>query len=733
MSPTVNDTGKSALERLTTSAEHGKLHKLPCWQEIKAEDIEPGIRHLLADIRARFNTLAQDAEPTWSALMVPLEQLEHELSQPSARIGHLQSVCYSADVKKAYETVRPDIVSLGTEISQSHALYEKLKKIQATPDLTPTQKRIVAKTLQGMELAGVHLSGEQQQKFKSLAQDLSERTETFQNNLIEAAKKARIIVTDADQLKGLPEAVTRLALETAKADGVKTIDEKKGPWHFAVNAANYIPIIEQAENQKLREDMYRAFRSQGTHPDYDNKPLLLEILSLRQQKAKLLGFKNYAELSLSTKMAPSVDAVDALMTEIRDAAIPAADRELSDLKAFISKQQKEGDTSLAPWDVAFWKERYAQAHFEYDQEQVRNYLQVPHVLEKLFNLMGQLFDISIRPANTQDIPTWHADVAFYEVYEQGQVIAGFYMDLYARSGEKREGAWMNTTVDRSANLAPDGQDALLPVALFVMNARPPQAGQPGLFSLNEAETLFHEFGHALQHMLTRIDEGGASGLNLVEWDAVEVASQFNENWLYRAEFLKEVSQHIDTGESLSDSLITKILDSRKYWAGNFNLRQLLFAETDLRIHEQCGHSTGSTNDTTGETTIETTTENTNIDGAAPSPFDIEKSLRDTLIRTPVLPDESQLPAFTHLFSGGYAAGYYSYKWAEVMAADAFGLFEAAGLDDMAAIKPIAQKYRETLLAEGGSRSALEVFRSFMGRDANAQALLAQQGLLAKTA
>lgn len=716
MSNTANDAGKSALERLTTCAQFGALHGLPRWQDVAAEDIEPGIRYLLADVRNRFDALAENANATWADLMVPLEKLEHELSQPASRIGHLQSVCYSADVKKAYEMVRPDIVALGTEISQSRPLYEKLKSLQGTTDLTPTQKRIVAKTLQGMELAGVHLSGEQQEQFKSLAQALSQRTETFQNNLIEAAKKARIIITEADQLTGLPEAVIKHAVETALADGVENANEKTGPWHFAVNAANYIPIIERAERAALREKMYRAFRSQGTDPEFDNRPLLIEILKLRQEKAKLLGFTNYAELSLSTKMAPSVEAVDTLMTEIRDAAIPAADREINQLKAFMAQQTSaESDSpELAPWDVAFWKERYAQAHFEYDQEQVRNYLQVPRVLEKLFGLMGELFDIDIRPTQSDAIPIWHPDVAFYEVYENGKVIAGFYMDLYARSGEKREGAWMNTTVDRSVNLAPPDQDTLLPIALFVMNARPPQTGKPGLFSLNEAETLFHEFGHALQHMLTRIDEGGASGLNLVEWDAVEVASQFNENWLYRAEFLKAVSGHVETQEPLSDTLIEKILESRKYWAGNFNLRQLMFAETDLRIHEQCGHPSENNQ-------------------PVPDPFEIEKSLRDSLIRTPVLPDESQLPAFTHLFSGGYAAGYYSYKWAEVMAADAFGLFEAAGLDNLEAIKPIAKKYRETLLAEGGSRSALEVFRSFMGRDANAQALLQQQGLLAKSA
>lgn len=704
----------AALERLTRCAQHGPLHHLPCWDEVTAEDIEPGISHLLAQSKAQFETLAETAAATWADLMVPLEKIEHALGQPAARIGHLQAVCYCPEIKSAYEKVRPQIVALGTEISQSRPLYEKLKALQGQTGLTPTQQRIVAKTLQGMELAGVHLSGEQQEKFKTLAQALSERTERFQNNLIEAAKKARITVTDPNQLAGLPEAVIAHALETARADGEVKADAKTGPWHFAVNASNYIPIIERAEDASLRESMYRAFRSQGTHPDYDNQPLIHEILALRQEKAALLGFENFAELSLSTKMAPSVEAVDTLMTEIREAAIPAADRELAALKRFMAAPQEDTPgqppETLAPWDVAFWKERYAQAHFEYDQEQVRNYLQVPIVLDKLFGLMGQLFDIEILPVDTQKIPVWHPDVAFYEVREGGQVIAGFYMDLYARSGQKREGAWMNTTVDRSANLAPPGQDTLLPIALFVMNARPPQAGKPGLFSLNEAETLFHEFGHALQHMLTRIDEGGASGLNLVEWDAVEVASQFNENWLYRPEFLKEVSCHVETQAPLSDTLIDKILESRKYWAGNFNLRQLLFAETDLRIHQQCGHAASP--DT-------------------PNPFEIEKSLRDTLIRTPVLPEESQLPAFSHLFAGGYAAGYYSYKWAEVMAADAFGVFEAAGLSDLSAIKPIAKKYRETLLAEGGSRSALEVFRSFMGRDATAQALLQQQGLLDK--
>lgn len=712
-----DDSSQAALDRLTGCDRHGRLHRLPRWQDVAAEDVEPGIRHLLANIRTRFETLATAAETTWADLMVPLEAIEHDLAQPAARIGHLQAVCYSAKLKSAYETVRPEIVALGTEISQSRPLYEKLKVLQQQPDLTRTQQRIVAKTLQSMELAGVHLSGEQQLQFKALAQALSERTERFQNNLIEAAKTARIKITEANQLAGLPEAVVSLALETARNDGVDAVDETTGPWHFAVNAANFIPIIERAEDAKLREAMYRAFRNQGTHPEYDNRPLIHEILTLRQEKATLLGFKDFADLSLSTKMAPSVEAVDTLMTEIREAAIPAADRELNTLKAFVASTTATKTPDLAPWDISFWKERYAQAHFEYDQEQVRNYLQVPRVLEKLFGLMGELFEIDIKPLAAGTVPVWHPDVAFYEVREQGEVIAGFYMDLYARSGEKREGAWMNTTVDRTANLAPKGQDTLLPVALFVMNARPPQAGKPGLFSLDEAETLFHEFGHALQHMLTRIDEGGASGLNLVEWDAVEVASQFNENWLYRPEFLKEVSCHVETQAPLEDALINKILESRKYWAGNFNLRQLLFAETDLRIHQNCGHPAP----TEGAATAP---ENTD-------PFAIEKSLRDTLIRTPFLPEESQLPAFSHLFSGGYAAGYYSYKWAEVMAADAFGVFEAAGLSNMDAIKPIAKQYRETILAEGGSRSALEVFRSFMGRDATAEALLQQQGLLEK--
>jgi oligopeptidase A len=720
---TQNTDQAAALARLTGCAQYGPLHRLPCWHDVKAEDIEPGISLLLEQTKAQFEDLANTAKTTWQDLMVPLEKLEHALGQPASRIGHLQAVRYSADIKNSYEKIRPQIIALGTEISQSRPLYEKIKQLQDQPGLSPTQQRIIAKTLQGMELCGVHLSGEQQEKFKSLAQALSERTEAFQNNLIEAAKTQRVKVTDPSQLSGLPEAVISHALETARADGVDNADEKAGPWHFAVNASNYIPIIERGESAELRESMYRAFRSQGTHQDYDNRPLIYEILALRQEKAALLGFDNFAELSLSTKMAPSVAAVDKLMTEIRDAAIPAADRELEALKSFMATHLTTDAASddntptqqapnLNPWDVAFWKERYAQAHFEYDQEQVRNYLQVPIVLEKLFGLMGELFELEIQPVDTKDIPIWHPDVSFYEVKEAGEVIAGFYMDLYARSGEKREGAWMNTTVDRSANLAPPGQNTLLPIALFVMNARPPQSGKPGLFSLNEAETLFHEFGHALQHMLTRVDEGSASGINLIEWDAVEVASQFNENWLYRAEFLKEVSCHVETKEPLTDALIERILESRKYWAGNFNLRQLLFAETDLRIHEQCGHAASPSN---------------------PDPFNIEKSLRDSLIRTPVLPEESQLPAFTHLFSGGYAAGYYSYKWAEVMAADAFGVFEAAGLSNLEAIKPIAKQYRETLLAEGGSRSALEVFRSFMGRDASAKALLQQQGLLAKTA
>jgi oligopeptidase A len=382
-----------------------------------------------------------------------------------------------------------------------------------------------------------------------------------------------------------------------------------------------------------------------------------------------------------------------------------AEAELEALTAYAAEHGIS--EQLAPWDVAYVSERLREEQYDYDSEALRSYLQMPKVLSGLFELTERLYGLSIREAEAGSVPVWDESVSFYRVTSGDEVIAGFYVDPYARPGEKRGGAWMNTVVGRNRSLAGPGQSSSLPVALFVMNGRPPEAGKPALMSLEEVRTLFHEFGHATQHMFTEVEDGGASGLNLVEWDAVELASQFNEYWMEHKPFLKAMTEHVETGEPLDDATIDRIIDSKNFMIGNGTLRQLQFGKTDLALHQRYGLPGGNDDST---------------------PFEIERQIAGETVVTPMLEDETQLPAFGHLFAGGYAAGYYSYKWAEVLAADAFAAFQEVGLDDEAAVADVADRFRRTVLGLGGSLPAAEVYRQFRGRDATADALLIDQGL-----
>ncbi|MFP6836914.1 MAG: M3 family metallopeptidase, partial [Pseudomonadales bacterium] len=417
----------------------------------------------------------------------------------------------------------------------------------------------------------------------------------------------------------------------------------------------------------------------------------------------------YAARSIDAKMAPSTESVWQLFDELESAARPAAVDELAMLVAYMREQGAEEAEDPKPWDTTYWLEKLREAMYSYDSERLREYFQMPLVFDGLFSLVAKLYAVDIQRVDPAGVPVWDDNVEFFEVRRQGDVIAAFFVDPYARPGEKRGGAWMNTIVDRSRLLASAGQSSSLPVALFVMNARPPVDGNPALMSLGEVRTLFHEFGHATQHMFTAIEEGGASGMNLVEWDAVELASQFNEYWMEHKPFLRNLTSHFETGEPLDEETLDHIIDSRNFMVANGTLRQLLFGKTDMTLHERYGLPGAN-------------------DGA--TPFEIEREIARATIITPMLEDESMLPAFGHTFSGGYAAGYYSYKWAEVLAADAFAAFKEVGLDNDEAVRVVAERFRDTVLGLGGSLPAEEVYRRFRGRDATPEALLVDQGLRA---
>ncbi|MEZ5553282.1 MAG: M3 family metallopeptidase [Pseudomonadales bacterium] len=710
-------SGKSATpEELLSGLEEtrrlGAIARLPVWERFEASKVEAAANVLLDQVEAAFSALESAPGADWATLMDPQERMDLRIGYLLGTVTHLLSVKYSDELQAAYDNVRPRAVELGNRMSQSRPIYEAMVALRdsASTALTTARTRILGESIRGMERSGVHLEGDAKSRYQEIAQRLAELSNRFQTNLVKEEKTNRIRVAQRAQLAGVPEPILALAVRTAVADGVKDASEKDGPWHFVVNGVNYMSILQHAEDGALRESFYRAFRERGTHAELDNRPVLEEILRLRQESARLVGFDNYAELSVDAKMAPSVDAVWGLLADLEQAARPAAEEEYEVLKTFMKEQGAAA--APAPWDIPFWTERLRKQRYDYDSEALRSYFQLPRVLDGLFALMQKLYDVEIREVAAGSVPVWDESVSFYEVLRSGRVIAGFYMDPCARPGEKQGGAWMNKVVGRSRLLAEGEQGSSLPVALFVMNSRPPAAGKPALMSMEEVRTLFHEFGHATQHMFTDIEEGGASGMNLVEWDAVELASQFNEYWMEHKPFLRELTAHVDSGERLDDATIDRVLESRNFMIGSGTLRQLHFGKVDLALHQ--GFGLPGSND-------------------PQTPFEIEQAIAEKTLVIPVLKDESQLPAFGHLFAGGYAAGYYSYKWAEVLAADAFAAFREAGLDDEVALRRVAAKFRETVLGLGGSLPAAEVYRRFRGRDATADALLIDQGLKTKAA
>ena len=465
----------------------------------------------------------------------------------------------------------------------------------------------------------------------------------------------------------------------------------------------YVPFLTHARNRDLRETVYRAHVSRASDGDLDNRALIEEILSLRTDQAKRLGYRHWADVSLAAKMADDVDAVEALLEELRAAAFPAAERELAELKACAARQGAAEAETLAAWDVPYWSEQLRQERFDLDQEALRPWFPLPQVLEGLFGLCNRLFDVEIHAADG-DAPVWHPDVRYFRVHgRDGTPIAAFYLDPFSRPASKRGGAWMDECLGRSRSA--EGQP-VLPVAYLICNQTPPVGGTPSLMSFEEVETLFHEFGHGLQHMLTTVEEPEAAGINNVEWDAVELPSQFMENWCLDRSTLMGMARHWQTGEPLPEEEYRKLLLSRTFNAGLATLRQVHFALTDLRLHSSWTPASG------------------------PSPDQLRRSIAETTTVIAPIPEDQFLCAFGHIFAGGYAAGYYSYKWAEVLSADAFAAFEEVGLDEEQQVRATGARFRDTVLSLGGSRAPAEVFQAFRGRSASTAALIRHSGLQA---
>ncbi|MBD2606805.1 M3 family metallopeptidase [Scytonema hofmannii FACHB-248] len=686
-----------------------KGYGLPSFADISPKQVVPAFKQLLAELDTEFASLETKIEPNWSVLVEPLEDLTERLNWSWGIVNHLMGVKNSPELREAYETVQPDVVQFVNKLGQSQVIYNAFKILRQSDTwatLDSAQQRIIEAAIRDAELSGVGLQGEAKERFNAIQMELAELSTKFSNHILDATKAFSLTLTTKAEIDGLPPSLLSLAAQAARSEGAENATPENGPWRITLDFPSYGPFMQHSTRRDLREQLYKAFITRASSGELDNNPLIERTLELRQELANLLGFKTFAELSLASKMAPNVEAAEALLEELRRASYDAAVKDLEELKAFAAKNGAAEANDLKHWDISFWAERQREEKFAFTAEELRPYFPLPQVLDGLFGLVKRLFGVTVTSADGQ-APVWHEDVRYFQIVDEtGSAIAYFYLDAYSRPAEKRGGAWMDTCINRGKIKAQGVTHTRLPVAYLVCNQTPPVDGKPSLMTFNEVETLFHEFGHGLHHMLTKVDYSSAAGINNVEWDAVELPSQFMENWCYERPTLFGMAKHYQTGETLPEHYYQKLLAAKNYMSGSGMLRQLHFSMLDLELHYRY----------------------------RPGGNETAKQVRDRLAKTttvlPPLPEDAFLCAFGHIFAGGYAAGYYSYKWAEVLSADAFAAFEEAGIEDEQVIKTTGKRYRDTVLALGGSKHPMEVFKSFRGREPSTAALLKHNGLVA---
>ena len=684
-----------------------KCSGLPPFTEIKPEHVAPALNQLLKELNEELTQLEADLKPTWSGLVEPLERLTERLTWSWGIVSHLMGVKNSPELRQAYETSQPKIVEFSNRLSQSKPIYNAFKALREGDiwnTLESAQQRIVESSIRDAELAGIGLEGEAQERFNAIQMEMAELSTKFSNHVLDATKAFSLKLVNPEEVEGLPPSWLSLAAQAARDAGEEKATPENGPWLVTLDFPSYAPFMQHSKRRDLREQLYKAFISRASSGDLDNRPIIKRILELRQELAELLGYKNYAEVSLASKMAPNVEAVDKLLEELRLTSYDAAQKELAELKEFAASKNAPEAKDLKNWDVTFWAERQREEKFDFTQEELRPYFPLPQVLDGLFGLVKRLFNVSVTPADGK-APIWHENVRYFQIADEtGNPIAYFYLDPYSRPAEKRGGAWMDTCLNRRQIKENGKTDIQLPVAYLICNQTPPVDDKPSLMTFTEVETLFHEFGHGLQHMLTKINYPSAAGINNVEWDAVELPSQFMENWCYERPTLMGMAKHYETGEPLPEHYYQKLVAARNYMSGSGMLRQLHFSLLDIELHYRYRPDGDET------------------------PDDVRSRIAKNTTVLPPLPEDNFLCAFGHIFSGGYAAGYYSYKWAEVLSADAFAAFEEAGLEDEEAIKETGKRYRDTVLALGGSKHPMEVFESFRGREPSTEPLLKHNGL-----
>lgn len=665
---------------------------LPSYSLIKPEHVEPAIEQILADNRAAMNRLLeqQAADPSWDGLVLALDELGARLGQAWSPVSHLNAVCNSAELRAAYEACLPKLSEYWTEIGQNQPLfqaYQKLAESPAAAGFDVAQKTILEHALRDFRLSGIDLPVEQQKRYGEIQMKLSELASKFSNQLLDATQAWTKHVSDEAALDGLTDSAKAQMKQAAEAKGLDG-------WLISLEFPSYFAVMTYANDRALREEVYAAYctRASDQGPNAgknDNGPVMNEILALRQELAKLLGFGNYAELSLASKMAESTEQVLSFLRDLGVRGKPFAEQDLRELQAFAAEQ---GCNELQSWDVGYYSEKLREQRYSISQETLRAYFPIDKVLTGLFAIVEKLYGIQINELSGFD--TWHPDVRLFEITENGQHVGRFFFDLYARAN-KRGGAWMDGARDKRRTA--DGT-LISPVANLVCNFTPAVGNKPALLTHDEVTTLFHEFGHGLHHLLTRVEHAGASGINGVAWDAVELPSQFMENWCWEPEGLALISGHFETGEPLPQDLLDKMLAAKNFQSGLMMVRQIEFSLFDFELHATHG------------------------DGR--SVLDVLEGIRQevSVLRPPAY---NRFPnSFAHIFAGGYAAGYYSYKWAEVLSADAFSKFEEEGVFNSAT----GQAFREAILARGGSQAPMVLFVDFRGREPSIDALLRHLGL-----
>ena len=675
---------------------------LPRFDEIRPEHVTPAIETLLNRCKTVVAGLeAPMTDITWDNFVTPLDDCTEQLSRAWGIVGHLSAVVDTPELRAAYNENIPRITEFWTSLSQNLALFKKyktLRNVSSFDSLSPSRQRVIENTLRDFRLGGAELPEDKKKRFAEIQEKTASLSTRFSENVLDATNDFELLIKNVSELSGLPEDILHAAQAAARADN-------KTGYKFTLHFPSFYPVMQYADNRAIREKMYRANATRaselGTNPEWDNTGNINELLRLRKEEALLLGYSNFAEVSLVPKMARTPDEVIAFLEDLAERARPYAEKDLAELKRF--GKDELGIDDLQAWDMAYVSEKLRQKRYAFSEQEVRQYFPEPNVLEGLFRLVQTLYSVSILPDTA---PVWHKDVKFFRIEKAGKLIGQFYMDLYARPG-KRGGAWMDDA--RSRRMTANGLQT--PVAYLTCNFSSPLEKdgkrQPALFTHDEVMTLYHEFGHGLHHLLTKVDELGVSGISGVEWDAVEMPSQFMENFCWEWDVVRHMTSHIDTKEPLPKELFDKMLAAKNYQSGLQMLRQVEFSLADMHLHYDY--------DPNGQKTAQDVLDEIRRKYAVVIPPAFNRFLQ----------------SFSHIFAGGYAAGYYSYKWAEVLSADVYSAFEESLADGNDLVSPaMGARLLEEILSVGGSRPAIESFTAFRGRQPTIDALLRHNGLAA---